>query len=173
MRHWTRSLLVACVRRQTITWAQLRYLRSIFNDIWIKMRTFSFKKMHFSLRTILFGLQHVNTDDMRSTIILSARSLPRAQTSHAPTPTPRVKYMMTPSNGNIFRITGPLCGELTGHRWIPLTKTSDAELWCFLWSAPEKRFSKQSRRRWFETPSHSLWRHCNEKQIPACRWSGI
>ena len=31
----------------------------------------------------------------------------------------------------------------------------------FLWSAPEhKRLSKQSRRQWFETPSHSLWRHC-------------
>ena len=24
------------------------------------------------------------------------------------------------------------------YRWIPLTKTSDAELWCFLWSAPEQ-----------------------------------
>ena len=27
--------------------------------------------------------------------------------------------------------------ESTGHRWIPLTKASDAELWCFLWSVPE------------------------------------
>ena len=27
-------------------------------------------------------------------------------------------------------------GEFTGHRWIPPTKGSDAELWCFLWSAP-------------------------------------
>ena len=44
--------------------------------------------------------------------------------------------MMTSSNGNIFRVTGPLCGEFTGPRWIPLTKASDAELWCFLWSAP-------------------------------------
>ena len=35
------------------------------------------------------------------------------------------------------RVTGPLCGKLTGHRWIPRTKASDAELWCFLWSAPE------------------------------------
>ena len=26
----------------------------------------------------------------------------------------------------------------TGHMWIPLTKASDAELWCFLWSAPEQ-----------------------------------
>ena len=31
----------------------------------------------------------------------------------------------------------PLCGEFTGHRWIPSKKASDAELWCFLWSAPE------------------------------------
>ena len=27
-----------------------------------------------------------------------------------------------------FRVTGPLCEEFTGHRWIPRTKTSDAEL---------------------------------------------
>ena len=41
-------------------------------------------------------------------------------------------HMMTSSNRNIFRVTGPLCGEFTGPRWIPLTKASDAELWCFL-----------------------------------------
>ena len=45
--------------------------------------------------------------------------------------------MMTSSNGNIFRVTGYLCGKFTGPRWIPLTKASDAELWGFLWSAPE------------------------------------
>ena len=45
---------------------------------------------------------------------------------------------MTSSNGNIFCVTGPLCGEFTGHRLIPLTKASDAELWCFLWSAPKQ-----------------------------------
>ena len=45
--------------------------------------------------------------------------------------------MMTSSNGNIFCVTGHLCGEFTGPRWIPHTKASDAELWCFLWSAPE------------------------------------
>ena len=43
---------------------------------------------------------------------------------------------MTSSNGDVFRVTGPLCGEFTGHRWIPSTKASDAELWCFLWFAP-------------------------------------
>ena len=46
--------------------------------------------------------------------------------------------MMTSSNGNIFRVTGSMCEELTGHRWIPIAKASDAELLCFLWSAPEQ-----------------------------------
>ena len=39
--------------------------------------------------------------------------------------------MMASSYGSIFRVTGPLCGEFTGHRWILLTKASDAELGCF------------------------------------------
>ena len=43
-----------------------------------------------------------------------------------------------------FRITGPLCGEFTVHWWIPLTRASDAELWCFRWSTRKKRLSKQS-----------------------------
>ena len=33
-----------------------------------------------------------------------------------------------------FRVTGPLCGEFSGHRWIPHTKASDAEPLFFLWS---------------------------------------
>ena len=43
----------------------------------------------------------------------------------------RRSRVMTSSNGNIFRVTGPLCGEFNGNRWIPCTKASDAELWCF------------------------------------------
>ena len=49
-----------------------------------------------------------------------------------------VFYMMTSSNGNIFRVTGPLWGESIGPRWIPLPEASDVELWCFLSSAPEQ-----------------------------------
>ena len=45
--------------------------------------------------------------------------------------------MMTSSHGNIFHVTGPWCGEFTGHRWIPRTKACDVELWCFLWFASE------------------------------------
>ena len=66
--------------------------------------------------------------------------------------------MMTSSNGSIFRITGPL--EFTGHRWISLTKASDAELWWFLWSVWidgwVNNYEAGDLRR-----HHSLWRHCN------------
>ena len=36
-----------------------------------------------------------------------------------------------------------------------------AGLWCFFDLRLNKHMSKQSRRRWFETPSRSLWCHCN------------
>ena len=32
------------------------------------------------------------------------------------------RFMMMSTSENIFRVTGPLCGEFTGLRWIPLTK---------------------------------------------------
>ena len=42
--------------------------------------------------------------------------------------------MMTSSNGNIFRVTGHLCGEFTGPRWIPtqrpMTRSFDFSLIC-------------------------------------------
>ena len=64
--------------------------------------------------------------------------------------------MMTLSNGNIFRITGPFWWESTGHRWIPLTKPSQAEIWCFLLCAPE-----QTVKQTVELLVISLRRHCN------------
>ena len=72
--------------------------------------------------------------------------------------------MMTSSN--FFRVTGPLCGEFTGHRWIPLTKGQwHGALMFSLICALNKRLSKQSWGWWFGTPSGSLWRHCNERKI--------
>ena len=58
-------------------------------------------------------------------------------------------------------VIGPLCGEFTGHRWIPFSNVSDAELWFFFGLRSNKSLSKQSWVWWFETPSRSLWRHCN------------
>ena len=48
-----------------------------------------------------------------------------------------------------------LCGEFSTQR--PVTQSFD--VFCDL--RLNKRLSEQSRRRWFETSSHSLWRHCN------------
>ena len=45
---------------------------------------------------------------------------------------------MTSSNENSFHVTALLWEESTGHRGLPLTKASDAKLWCFVWSAPEQ-----------------------------------
>ena len=77
--------------------------------------------------------------------------------------------MMTSSNGNIFRVTGHLCGEFTGPQWFPRTKASDAEVWFFLWSASESTVEKQWWGWWFATQSFPLWRlyngHCNDTQL--------
>ena len=69
--------------------------------------------------------------------------------------------MMTSSNGNIFRVTGPLWGEPSVTSGFPsqkpVTRTFDA----FFDLRMNKRLSKQPRCQWFETPSRSLWRYCN------------
>ena len=66
--------------------------------------------------------------------------------------------MMTSSNCNIFRVTGPFCGEFTGHQWIPRTESSDVSVDLHL----NKRRSKPASW-WFKKPSRLLWRHCNDK----------
>ena len=66
---------------------------------------------------------------------------------------------MTSSNGNIFRVTGPVRSPVTGEfpSQKPVTRSFDVfDL------RMNKRLSKQPRRRWFDPPSLSLWRHCNE-----------
>ena len=76
----------------------------------------------------------------------------------------RVSFVCKLLHDNVIKwkhFPSPLCGEFTCHRGIPLTKASDAELWCFFDLRLNKRLSKQSRRWWFETPSRSLWRHSN------------
>ena len=79
--------------------------------------------------------------------------------------------MLTSLNGNIFRVTCPLCGEFTAHRWIPLTKPVTRSFDVVFYLSLNKQLSQQSRRRWFETTSCSLWRHCNGNTIlPIITW---
>ena len=53
-------------------------------------------------------------------------------------------FMITSSNGNIF-LAAALCEGnpmVIGHRLIRLTKSSDAELWWFVWSTPDQTFEQ-------------------------------
>ena len=74
-------------------------------------------------------------------------------------------YMMTSSNGNIFRVTGPLCGEFTGYQWIssqrPLARSFDVFFNLHL----NNQSSKQSWDSLFEMLACSLWRHCNDQTL--------
>ena len=69
--------------------------------------------------------------------------------------------MMTSSNGNIFRVTGHLCGEFTGHRWIPRTEPVTRRFDVLFDLRLNKQLSKQSWGWWSEMPSRPLWRHIN------------
>ena len=69
--------------------------------------------------------------------------------------------MMTSSNGNIFRVTGPLCGECIGPGEFPAQRPVTRSFEVFFDLRLNKRLSKQSWGWWFETQSCSLWRQCN------------
>ena len=70
-------------------------------------------------------------------------------------------FMMTSSNGHIFRVAAlcagnsPVTGEFPALR--PVTRSFDVFVDLHL----NKRLSKQSWGWWFETPSRPLWGHCN------------
>ena len=68
---------------------------------------------------------------------------------------------MTSSNGNIFRVTGPLCGEFTGPGEFPAQRPVTRSFDVFFDLRLNKRLSKQPPGWWFETLLLSLWRQCN------------
>ena len=56
--------------------------------------------------------------------------------------------MMTSSNKNVFRVTGPLCGEFTGHRLLFI------ELWLlYIFSNSIDACTKESDWQWFHIGS--------------------
>ena len=61
--------------------------------------------------------------------------------------------MMTSSNGDIFRVTGHLCREFTGPRWIPAHMPVTRSFDVFFDLRLKKRLSKQWWGWWFDTPS--------------------
>ena len=87
---------------------------------------------------------------------------------------------MTSSNENIFRVTGPICGEFTGPGKFPAQMPVTWSFDVFFDLRPNKRLSKQPWGWCFETLSWSLWRQCNGVWVKyltrhaywrQCRWN--
>ena len=69
--------------------------------------------------------------------------------------------MMTSSNGKLFRVTDPLCGEFTGPGDFPTQRPVTRSFDVFFDLRLNKRLSKQTWGWCFETQSWSLWRQFN------------
>ena len=72
------------------------------------------------------------------------------------------KSMMTSSNGSIFHVIGPLCGDFPSKR--PVTRSSHV----FFGLRLNKRLSKQWWGWWCEMPSRSSWRHRDALLVYTC-----
>ena len=68
-------------------------------------------------------------------------------------------------NGNIFRVTGLLCGEFTGPGEFPTQRPVTRSFDVYFDLRLNKWLSKQPQGWWLETPSWSLWHHCNGAPI--------
>ena len=79
-----------------------------------------------------------------------------------------ILIMITTWNGDIFRVTGPLCGEFTGPGEFPTQRPVTRSFDVIFDLSPNKRLSKQPWSWWFETSSWSLWRQCNGWAITLC-----
>ena len=78
--------------------------------------------------------------------------------------------MMTSSNIIIFCVTDSLWGESTGPGGFPSQRPETRSCDVFFDLRLNKRLS--SSRRWFETPSRPLWRHCNVELYRRTNWHG-
>ena len=59
--------------------------------------------------------------------------------------------IVTSSNGNIFRVTGPLCGDSPATGEFPSQRQVTRSFDVLIDLRPNKRLSKHSKRWWFET----------------------
>ena len=73
---------------------------------------------------------------------------------------------MMSSNGNIFLVTGHLCGNSPVPGEFPAQRPVTRSCGLFFDLRLNKRLSKQPRGRWFERPSRALWRHSNGIDYP-------
>ena len=79
--------------------------------------------------------------------------------------------MMTLSHWSPFRITVPLWGESTGHRWIPLKKATDVDFWCSLWCLPRYTVGQTVKLPVTRDIRTVMWHHHNDwKKESSASW---
>ena len=108
-------------------------------------------------RTILFTWPNIPKISRECIVRIDQGLAPGVVDGHATTNTwSWLRHQMETFSALLAICAGnsPVTGEFPSQ--MPMTRSFDV-----FWSAPEQRLSKQSRRRWFETPLRSLWRYCN------------
>ena len=115
---------------------------------------------HINLGVICY-LQHFATVLLSKESFITVEESTLLHRSHSRVVKMKSVGMMTSSNGNIFRVTGPLCGEFTGPGEFPTQRPVTRSFDVFFDLRPNKRLSKQWRGWWFETLSRPFWRHRN------------
>ena len=84
--------------------------------------------------------------------------------------------MMTSSNGNIFRVTGPLCGEFTDPGEFPAQRPVTQSFDVFFDLRPNKRLSKQPYWPWKAAVGINTTRYGNHNEtftkLTQSQWTG-
>ena len=84
-----------------------------------------------------------------------------ASTSHCLSYERKMPFMTTSSNGNISALLALCAGDSLVTGGFPPPRQVTPSFDVFFDRCLDKRLSKQWWGWWFETPSRSLWRHCN------------
>ena len=139
------------------------YCASIISGIWIKSQTLSFGEILFAKSSAHWWYF----------VYLPVAAVCLLLPCITDTMGPVLFHwlMMTSSNGNIFRVTGLLCGEFTGPGEFPTQRPVTQSFDVFFDLHLNKRLSKQPWGWWFETPSWSFWRQCNVLMIATLRFA--
>ena len=134
-RWWTSDQFIS--HGDAMAWK--RFFLLALTDFWMKNRASDLKRHDIRMRSLLCNGTLVSRKWVTTTVTV----------------------MMTSSNGNIFRVTGQLCGEFTGTGEFPTQRPVTRSFDVYFDLRPNKRLNKQLRGWWFETPSLPLWRHRN------------
>ena len=165
------------VRCQAITWPNADLLSiglsaTNLSEIWIKMQNLSFMKTHLKMLSVKWQPFCPGWDELKPSsagpvyiwdlnlVITLLKMSPQCSQCWAisrHSANPWWHHQMETFSALLALCPGnsPVTGEFPGQR--PVTRSFDV----FLDLPLNKRLSKQSWGWWFETPSASLWCHCN------------